>query len=792
MLKDRYLILDQNLNHIGDVSVNGRTRLISDSITHQFADPQNGNNDQYGENPSSASDSLQNIDPNASSKNFVHTGTITVLENTPDAYKLKVGNNIAYCDEQLDHWYVMHIWDTEETLLASGVHSITAQLVNLAVWDLHYRIPLAKSLNDVTATEAVKWLFSNTGWTIDDEQTTAMIGSFDFDGKSKASSLIQQVLQTYNIEMDCYVELDESYNQITDKIVKIANKINEHWQYKEAVVGKNVTAISRYNVGTAITKLYVYGAGGETIASVNNGKPYLVDDDANQKYNPSWKDGTYLEASITANTIRQPQGLLPWGRKQLKLLNHDRYSYSITCTHDYNPPLGATIRVKDMYISPVITVQARVVSKTFSKSDPSKNTAQFGEFVTVRAFTPQWLQSLTDKFQSALNSARNDVTTITPMILVPDGTDFAEPHLIKRTIVQAWENVGNVNITPFIKKDGFVWRRFNQDGSIDDTFNPRGYMQDLTEQDIGTIRAYIDNSYISDKPEILPDLYHALHSGYFIPTVQGSYHTAQYMVKLSNGNYITSHSLDSGPNKNDTCYTMWDENLNQVSSMVVTDGGHGSSFGVSEENGDIYIHGVIKNFAQPTALYQVCKFKYVGGTTISIANATSYAGFSDYIRVNYDNTNKMYGITRTDGCYQVITQDSMESGGFNDYKLSYEINMTDYGFNQSSQTFQSSCLYFPYVFWHSGDFDMHDKRKLYGVNLIHAGQEFELEYDFSQASPMYDNFKIHEPEALSVTPEKNLLVTFNKYNGLDNENRSNEVYTVPLNVRDDVKDGGVN
>ncbi len=37
-------------------------------------------------------------------------------------------------------------------------------------------------------------------------------------------------------------------------------------------------------------------------------------------------------------------------------------------------------------------------------------------------------------------------------------------------------------------------------------------------------------------------------------------------------------------------------------------------------------------------------------------------------------------------------------------------------------------LTFPYVYFHSGDYNMKDPRMVYAVNVVHGGQEFASNY----------------------------------------------------------------
>lgn len=789
MLDNQYLILDKNLKQIGVLSTDGATQFTNDSIVHQLADADQSS-DSYGDDLSETSDTLQTLDPNAESKNYDHSGSITVMLGQPDSDKLVVGNNIAYYEPQLNRWYVLHIWYADETILASGAHAVTIQVVNLALFDMAYRIPLKKNYVGATVSQAFGWLLQNIDWELDIQSTNAMTTTIDFDGSSKASAHFQTLLQTFNLECDCYVKTYPD-GTIYGKVIELSDSFNASTIYDEAIIGENVTAINRTTIGTAVTKLYVFGPNGETMANANGGQTYIVDDSANQTYNPDWQDGTYLEASITTQTTKSPAGLRAYGEKLLPTINHNRIAYKIQCTHDYNAPLGATIRAKDFLITPVITVEARVISKTMSKANPGANTESFGEFVTIRAVTPAWLSGISNQFADALNKAKSDSSSIKPVILTPDGKDFKTPGETKRTILQAWE--GNVNFTSFVDTKGFIWRKINAGGGFTGEVRT-GYQQNMAKSDMGTWRGFIDPNYIQDSPEIdmNQEPSHVTKLGQFTPSVNGHYRTAQYIVKLSDGSYMSSHdwgSYGGGSHDNDTLYAHWDSNFNYISSMVIQDGGHGSSFGVDDSQGagnSWYIWGVTKDFNSTDARYRVTCVTYQPGKTLTSSDSTlsNYLTFSssDYIRVNFDIAHWMVGITRQDGSYEVSTVADIQAGI---REPKYRINMFNYGFNAQNQTFQSSALYFPYVFWHSGDIDMHDPRTIYGVNVLHAGQEFQHYYDFDN---VFDNtYNEREPEALSITTDGNLLVSFNLHDtssGTDIE-EGNIVYKVGLDKRPD-------
>ena len=244
------------------------------------------------------------------------------------------------------------------------------------------------------------------------------------------------------------------------------------------------------------------------------------------------------------------------------------------------------------------------------------NTCTFGEFTTVKVVTPSWFNSIKGKLATAIDRAKDDPSSVVPVILAPDGTDFVDDNP-KDYIMQAWEKTGNVNISSFVDPKGFIWKHINSSGLEDTNFNKIGFLQSISSVTLGTLRAYIDTDYIINAPEVNIDQTTASKLGYFLYGYNDTQHTAQYIVKLSNGQYLSSHSLETGANKNDTAYVLWDSNFNQLSSMIIQDGGHGSSFGVQMVNNAPYIWAYrlsrdgLKSHFSKNAVRQACGLQRV-------------------------------------------------------------------------------------------------------------------------------------------------------------------------------------
>ncbi|MCT3305789.1 hypothetical protein EFP30_05130 [Lactiplantibacillus pentosus] len=765
-LNNQYLILDPNLKRIGTLTIDGATKFSNDSIKIQLADSDTTSTSYDDDVNVGTSDTFDGtINLNAQSKKFDHQGSLDVLQGQPDSDKVVAGNNLAYYDELSGHWYVMYIYSTDNASSAAVKHVTTANFTNLCLYSLAHHYPIATTASASTIQTAFNECFNATGWTLDYQTTNVMTPTITIDGKTKASTLLQTLIQTYNVEIDPYVEIDSQGN-ITKKVCVITDQLNADVVYNEAVFGKNMTSIKRTTVSTPVTKLIPYGANGSTIASVNDGKPYIVDDEANQKYNPDWQAGLYYEAIVTANQISNSYGLKSWAKDMLKLYNHPRTYYEVNVTANFNPPLGATIRFKDELIKPVLDASGRVIQRTISFANPYGNTVGFGEYTTVRAATPAWLAGLTNTLGDAVSKAKADANTVVPVISHPDGLDFAQGNNSKRLIMSAYE--GTKNISAYIDSLGFNWSRTDTNGLVDTTYAKTGYLNVIYAGTLGNIRGQIDGDYITDDPEISINDNTWAKFGSFDAYDNGVDRVMQHAEQLSDGRWITSQA--------DCTYTLRDANLNYVSKMSVTNGGHGTSFGVTIENGTIYIFAPLKT----STGYDLVKIPYTAGQTLDTDDVIHLLSFDHYIRVNYDAKNNYFGLTDDNFNYYVLRGSDVRNGVDN---IIYQIALADYGYDIDTQIYQGQLLDFPYVYFQSGNQNENDTCQIYAINLIHEGECFNYLYDFPDKLELSGYI---EPEGLAfatVDGSKVLMNCLTSTVGVNTTPKTEYFYQVAITTR---------
>ena len=775
-LTNQYLILNPSLKRIGTLTVDGATKFSNDSVKIQLADADTTSTAYDDDVNVGTKDSYTGtIDLNAQSKKFDHQGSLDVLQGQPDSDKVVAGNNLAYYDALSGHWYVMRIYSVEENNTAAVKHVTTANFTNLCLYTLAHHYPIAMADSDTAIKDAFSSVFNDTGWTLKFNTANAMTPHISIDGKTKASALLQTLLQTYNVEIDCYVEIDSQGN-IQSKTCEVVDQLNVDKVYNEAIFGKNMTSIKRTTVSTPVTKLIPYGANGSTISPANDGKNYIVDDEANQKYNPDWQSGLYYEGVITANTIDHAAGLKSWAEQMLQLFNHPRTYYEVNVSPTFNPPLGATIRFKDDQITPALDASGRVIQRTVSFANPYGNTVGFGEYVTVPVVTPAWLAGYQSAISSALEKAKTDASSVKPVALTPDGNNFTDTTQTKRLILQAWE--GSTNISAYIDSKGFIWRRYNTDGTIDTSFNQTGYLVQAPYNAVGTLRGTIETSYIQDEPEIKLQTSAIRNLGSFSPdnSTLGITNAAQYMCPLSNGQYITSRASTN----NDVMFVLHDTNFKPLSKMIVSQGGHGASFSIEEVDGTVYIWYAIESNSNNGCA--ISRIPYLANVTLSNDDTriTRYYTVNRYIRINVDFKHGYVLCSYFHGEQNVLRLDEVKQGNYN---VLYSFDATNYGFDTNRQTYQSQGIDFPYVYFQSGDYNMKDPRMVYAVNVVHGGQEFASNYLLDMDLGLTDD--VVEPETCNIiynsqTNQPELWVTFNcRYQG----NALERVFVIPIKER---------
>lgn len=407
MRSNEYVILDNQLRRVGLLSnsVRAGTPFWGDTIDQSIAE------DDSGFAWEDLKDTFNTINLASNKKTYDHQITgITIPSNGPDAQYIVAGNHLMYYDDENKHYYIMRIINVDETAKDTEFQ-FTFDASNLAEWKLSRTIPLAFQSDDVNAKTVFTNLLAKSGWRLEFNSTSNITLKEEFDGTSSAQSYLQQLAADYDVEIDCYAELDQ-VGDVTGLVVEVSDHLGSK-SVQRLDYRNDLTGVERKLVDDAlVSKLYVLGADGATIEDANDGKAFITDPDANAKYNHDVKGtgSTWLEGTITSDTIQNSSGLLAWGKKQLAMYNHPRYNYTVSIRSDIKGGIGDNFRIADFALNPPLLVDARVIKVTKSLSDPSVHSLTLGEYSTISPRKGTDDLKVIDDLRDQIEKAKDDAS----------------------------------------------------------------------------------------------------------------------------------------------------------------------------------------------------------------------------------------------------------------------------------------------------------------------------------------------------------------------------------------------
>jgi phage minor structural protein len=412
---------------------------------------------------------------------------------TAGYHLLKQGNDGKY--------YCYRIYNWEDSPLGP-THVKSVKAINLCIWDLYHRTLHAKKFTNVTSTDAFQYVLQQSGWEIGDQDFLGSSDEIEFTEGQTAQSGLDTLINTFGCEVRAYVEVYNGrvYRKLIDIVEELGESTGRRLEYSHDLVGLTRTGDDT----NFFTKLRVYGGMDSTgkqvsIAPANDGKDFIVDDEANDLYN---NGGPYLEGYVVNDKILNPNGLLDWGMEQLKKVNHPRYTYEVDVAHlGYKANIGDHIQVVDFSMQPELTISARVIQVDESEANPANTKYYIGEFVEVKVVTPEEVAELADQARQLQQTIEQN-KSYKVEYFAPDGTDFGDGNDQKRIIVRVYD--GRDEVTSSLDTSVFVWEKINPDGTYDqawaESHKDVGNVITVGREVIGcTIRCKIDDG---DLPSI--------------------------------------------------------------------------------------------------------------------------------------------------------------------------------------------------------------------------------------------------------------------------------------------------
>ncbi|MDV9115393.1 phage tail protein [Lactiplantibacillus plantarum] len=692
----------------------------------------------------------------------------------------------------------------------TGANKLAFDLAGISIEDKTWISPTLK--------EVAEYVLGGTGWEIGEFDelglTTDSPTNFAISGASNAQDAFSTMISSFSCEVRAYIEVDMYGNQkqVVDIVKNLEPVVNSNFatltdqstnlytdptlansQYTgDPTQGRTI----EYRAGLAgfqraqnwqalYTRIYPISQNGATIQAVNNNSPYVYDTDAQAYWLGSGQP--YRTLKITNENIGNLSGLKSWAQSQLKIYNHPEFTYTITTAFmrpEDMPMLGTTNYIANFDVEPTLTILAEVIQVEIHDDAPASNVITYGEYRTLNPTSPALIDQLRSSISSAIAKAKKDASSIKPVALTPDGNNFTDTTQTKRLILQAWE--GSTNISSYIDNKGFIWRRYNTDGTVDTSYQQTGYLINAASNAVGTLHGTIEADYIQDDPEIKLDTTGISYLGVYGPDDNGAHSATQYMARLSNGQYLTSRARDDS-GSSDTMFALQDSKFAVQSVMLQIHGQHGGTFGVQEVDDTVYIWSIVS--LKNDGSYILVRFPYVAGLTLQPTDkrVQQVMPLKGYGRINYDRQHDMVSIGYSDGSTDILKASDLLAGNYN---VLYNFNITDYGIDFNQNTYQSECLDFPYFYFAAGGGEAettNDPHKVWALNVVHKGAEFEAYFDNDMVMPNLTD-ESREVETCNVFyqgTQAYLLVTFNtRVLEIDPYSAEKEkVYTIPITKR---------
>ena len=227
-----------------------------------------------------------------------------------------------------------------------------------------------------------------TRWAVGTVETGTITGAADLAFyHCTVLEAIQKTADTYGLEVQTEYQPDPTGNRIGRRIIHLVEHRGSTNTTKRFEYGKDLTQIKRdIDAGDVITRLYGWGKGIEqtneegeatggygrkiSFADVNNGKPYVQDDQALADWGIVGADGTrhHSEASVDFPDCEDPKELLNLTKAALKTRTTPTVSYTADVTAlgqaGYDPEgtdVGDSVQIIDTSFTTPLRLEGRIL-----------------------------------------------------------------------------------------------------------------------------------------------------------------------------------------------------------------------------------------------------------------------------------------------------------------------------------------------------------------------------------------------------------------------------------------------
>lgn len=292
---------------------------------------------------------------------------------------------IAFKDS-MGRW-AEYLCQSTQTARAAGM-PVTVAYCTGSIAELSRTYIEDKRNRNANAKACLAKALEGTRWAVGTVETGTITGTANLAFyHCTALDAIQKTADTYGLEVQTEYQPDPTGNQIGRRIIHLVEHRGTANTTKRFEYGKDLTQIKRdIDSGDVITRLYGWGKGIEqtndqgeatggysrkiSFADVNNGKPYVQDDQALANWGIPGPDGTrhHSEASVDFPDCEDPKELLNLTKAALKTRTTPTVSYTADVTAlgqaGYDPEgtdVGDSVQIIDTSFTNPLRLEGRIL-----------------------------------------------------------------------------------------------------------------------------------------------------------------------------------------------------------------------------------------------------------------------------------------------------------------------------------------------------------------------------------------------------------------------------------------------
>ena len=280
-----------------------------------------------------------------------------------------------------------YLCQSTQTTRAAGM-PVTVAYCTGSIAELSRTYIEDKRNRNANAKACLAKALEGTRWTVGTVETGTLTGTADLAFyHCTVLEAVQKTADTYGLEVQTEYQPDPTGNRIGQRIIHLLEHRGSTNTTKRFEYGKDLTQIKRdIDSGDVITRLYGWGKGIEqtndqgeatggygrkiSFADVNNGKPYVQDDQALANWGIPGPDGTkhHSEASVDFPDCEDPKELLNLTKAALKTRTTPVVSYTADVTAlgqaGYDPEgtdVGDSVQIIDTSFAAPLRLEGRIL-----------------------------------------------------------------------------------------------------------------------------------------------------------------------------------------------------------------------------------------------------------------------------------------------------------------------------------------------------------------------------------------------------------------------------------------------